>query len=118
MEDHSHAGQGPVMLDIGGDIGALIVTMPAELVGAEVEARPVAGLAWDSYTGGHLPHVAVLSRPGGRGMQHTAVFGELQDGEYELYLRPQGPVLLRAVVRGGEVSTAVWPTVGDPLTAR
>jgi hypothetical protein len=111
MEDHSHAGQGPVMLDIGDDIGALIVTMPAELVGAEVEACPVAGPAFADYAGGHLPHVAVHARQaGGSSPQHTAVFGELQDGEYELYLRPNEPVRLRVLVRGGEVSTAVWPT--------
>ena len=42
-------------------------------------------------------------------MRHSAVFGELQDGEYELYLRPREPVQLRAVVRGGEVTTAAWP---------
>jgi hypothetical protein len=118
VEDNSHAGNGPVVLDIGGDIGALIVTMPAELEGVEIEARPVAGAAFESYAGGHLPHVAVLARPGGlgrptgSGMQHSAVFGELQDGEYELYLRPQEPVRLRAVVRGGAVTTATWPTTG------
>ena len=41
MEDNSHAGQGSVVLDIGGDIGALVVTMPATLAGVEIEARPV-----------------------------------------------------------------------------
>ncbi|MDQ1738771.1 MAG: hypothetical protein QOE53_423 [Pseudonocardiales bacterium] len=108
MEDNSHAGQGPVVLDIGGDVGALIVRMPAELVGTEIEARPVAGPAFDGYAGGHLPHVAVLARPGGS----VAVFGELQDGEYELNLRPDEPARLRVLVRGGEVSTAVWPASG------
>ena len=44
-EDNSHAGQGPVMLDIGGDIGAVILTMPAALKGQEIEARPIAGPA-------------------------------------------------------------------------
>jgi hypothetical protein len=84
--------------------------MPAELAGAEVEACPVAGLAFDNYSGGHLPHVAVLARPGGGPEpQHTAVFGELQDGEYQLYLRPHQPARLTAVVRGGEVTTAGWP---------
>jgi hypothetical protein len=39
------AGQGPVLLDIGGDIGALVVMMPPELVGVEVEIRPVEGAA-------------------------------------------------------------------------
>jgi hypothetical protein len=108
-EDHSHAGQGPVLLDIGGDIGALILTMPAALMGAEVEARPIAGAALDSYTvGSHLPHVAVLARPGSP-VRHSAVFAELQDGEYEFYLRPAEPPRLTAVVRGGEVSNAAWP---------
>jgi len=108
-EDHSHAGQGPVLLDIGGDIGALILTMPATLIGAEVEARPIAGAAYISHcAGSHLPHVAVLARPGSP-VRHTAVFAELQDGEYELYLRPDQPPRLTAVVRGGEVSTASWP---------
>jgi len=98
------------MLDIGDDIGALIVTMPAELAGAEVEACPVAGMAFADYAGGHLPHVAVLARQaGGSAPQHTAVFGELQEGEYELYLRPHEPAQLRVSVRGGKVSTAVWP---------
>ena len=35
--ENSHAGQGSVVLDIGGDVGALVVTMPAELEGVEVD---------------------------------------------------------------------------------
>lgn len=109
MEDNSHAGQGPVVLDIGGDIGALILTMPAALAGEEVEARPVAGAAFDHYApGDHLPHVAVLPRSGSP-VRHVAVFAELRAGEYELHLRPDEPVQLTAEVRGGEVSTAAWP---------
>ena len=51
VEDNSHAGQGPVVLDIGGDVGALVVAMPAGLTGSEIEARPVAGPALlDAYT--------------------------------------------------------------------
>ena len=35
-EDHNqHAGQGPVMLDIGGDVGAVIVLAPASLAGGQ-----------------------------------------------------------------------------------
>jgi hypothetical protein len=112
VEDNSHAGNGPVVLDIGGDIGALIVMMPAALAGVEVEACPIAGVAFDCYSGGHLPHVAVLARPAGKELQHTAVFAELQDGEYQLYLRPHGPARLSAVVHGGEVTTALWPSAG------
>ena len=39
--ENPHAGQGSVLLDIGGDVGALVVTMPAEMEGVEVEIRPV-----------------------------------------------------------------------------
>lgn len=38
--ENPDAGQGPVLLDIGGDVGALIVTMPAETQALEVEIRP------------------------------------------------------------------------------
>ena len=38
--ENPHAGQGPVLLDVGGDVGALLVTMPASLEGVEIEIRP------------------------------------------------------------------------------
>jgi hypothetical protein len=105
VEAHNaHAGQGPVLLDIGGDIGALMLRMPAELAGSEVEARPTEHA--DDWS--HLPHVGVLARPGGR-LSHSAVFGELPEGRYELYLRPAGAVALTVQIRGGEVTEADWP---------
>ncbi len=39
--ENPYAGQGAVLLDIGDDIGALVVTMPAALDEAEVEIRPL-----------------------------------------------------------------------------
>jgi len=104
-EDHNrHAGQGPVLLDIGGDVGALIVLAPASLAGQEIEIRPVGRPA-----PAHLPHVAVLGRPTAQGIRHSAVFGELTEGTYELYPRPNGPVALRVTITGGEVCQAQWP---------
>jgi hypothetical protein len=52
VEDNSHAGQGAVVLDIGGDVGALVVVMPASLAGEEIEARPVAGPALTLHLSG------------------------------------------------------------------
>ena len=105
MEDNSHAGQGPVVLDIGGDVGAAVVTAPAALAGTEIEARPV-----DRPEPRHLPHVAVLGRPvPGGGVVHSAVFAELPAATYELARRPAGPVRLRIAVRGGAVTDAAWP---------
>ena len=39
-EDHSAAGLGTVMLDIGGEIGALVITAPAGMEGQEIEILP------------------------------------------------------------------------------
>lgn len=112
VEDNSHAGQGAVLLDIGGTIGALVVTMPGTLVGHEVEIRPA------GEVDGHHPHVGVVERPrDGRAdragdasdMIASAVFPSLEQGEYELYLKPDGPVQVTAKVTGGCVEFATWP---------
>ena len=45
----------------------------------------------------------------------TAVFAEVEHGDYELYVRPSGPVRLTVTVRGAEVSYA---SVACRLTPR
>ena len=103
-EDHQHAGQGPVLLDIGDDIGALVLTMPAVLQGVEIEMRPVGS------RGSHeLRHVGVVPRSAGGRQVHVAVFAEVREGLYELYQRPAGPVRLHISVTGGQVTQASWP---------
>jgi hypothetical protein len=87
-EDNAHAGRGAsVLLDIGGDVGAAVVAVPAALLGAEVEARPVGA--------GHPPvHAGVVARPlpGGE-PRPSVVLGELPAGTYELCVggRPAVP---------------------------
>jgi hypothetical protein len=137
MEDNSHAGQGAVLLDIGGDVGALILRMPRRLLGVEIEARPIDlrkrsdgshhhvdghdhphthphahgdGAGHDGAHH-HLPHVAVIERPlaGSNQTYPTAVFSELLHGRYELYERPAGAVTLTVDVQGGEVTEVRWP---------
>lgn len=113
MEDNSHAGQGAVLLDIGGTTGALVLTMPSTLVGQEIEIRPI-GTHRNSHHDAHPhhPHVAVLNRPrdGAYGPPiATAVFPDLEHGDYELYVRPDGPIQLTVTVRGAHVSYATWP---------
>ena len=106
-EDNAHAGRGAsVLLDIGGDVGAAVVAVPAALLGAEVEARPVGA--------GHPPvHAGVVARPlpGGE-PRPSVVLGELPAGTYELCVRPDGPVRLRLTVTGGAVAEAAWPDAG------
>ncbi|MEU0312794.1 hypothetical protein [Nocardioides sp. NPDC006273] len=126
--ENPHAGQGSsVLLDIGGDIGALVIEMPAELEGLEIELRPTgravppgpegAKHRNDELDHGHhhghhhgLPHVAVVPRPTPEGdTVYSVVFYEVAEGRYELYVRPDGPVQLTVDVIGGKVTYAVWP---------
>jgi hypothetical protein len=116
--ENPYAGQGSVLLDIGGDVGALLVTMPAALEGAEVEINRIDGHDHDQHGPAHdhdhhhdhhRPHVAVVPRPTAAGLVHSLVFPELTEGRYELYLRPAGPVQLTVGITGGAVTEAVWP---------
>ena len=114
VEQHnSFAGQGPVLLDIGGDVGALVVTMPPDMVGVEIEIRPLNPnqRPYDHLKsdGQHHPHVAVVGRPTVNGIAYTAVFPELVQGTYELREKLGGPVRLQVTVPGGDVQDAKWP---------
>lgn len=119
-EENPYAGQGSVLLDIGGDVGALVVRMPAATVGTEVEVRRVGGAVHDGghghghahgheHPGAHLPHVAVVERPTGAGAVPSLVFGELVEGTYELLDKGGDEVRLTADVRGGAVTELGWP---------
>ncbi|MEO8889044.1 MAG: hypothetical protein ABI301_03455 [Jatrophihabitantaceae bacterium] len=131
--ENPHAGQGMVVLDIGGDIGALVVTAPQAMAGQEIEICPAGargdapdegGEWWDGdwHSDGHThgdghahthgpawPHVSVLARPTPNGSEYAAVFPGLRTGEYDLWLRPDGPTRLSAQVSGGQITTTAWP---------
>jgi hypothetical protein len=113
--ENPHAGQGCVLLDIGGDIGALVVTAPAAMVGVEVEIAPE-GTAFGhhhhhhGHHHAHLAHVAVVRRPVQGGEVPALVFGELIAGRYALAEKGTSDVRLLVDVRGGEVTSAEWPS--------
>jgi hypothetical protein len=114
--ENAWAGQGAVLLDVGGEVGALVVEMPERMVGSEVEIRPLRRRQSPSHQhqgpGGHqhLAHVAVVRRPVAGGTVPSLVFPELTDGGYELFCKghPEA-VALRVDVVGGEVTTTDWP---------
>jgi hypothetical protein len=105
VEDHSHVGTGFVVLDIGGDVGALIVTCPESLLGDEVEIGP-SPVDRDRPA----PHVMVLHRPQGDVKVPTLVYPELTEGTYDLWLKGNHPVQLTVEIHGGAVTQADWPT--------
>lgn len=128
-----NVGDGAVVLDIGGDVGALVVTAPPQLAGAEIEICPAGrrsgvpdegGTWWvgewrgdHGYSPAHptgtpapaWPHAAVAAHRTPAGVAHAAVFPALRDGRYELWVRPDGPTVLVAEVRGGQVRFVGWP---------
>jgi len=100
-EDNAHAGQGAVVLDIGDQIGALVVHTPDALIGAEIEARSL-----DSPC---AAHAAVLERPTPRGIRYSAIIAALPAGNYALHRLPDGAEAVRVTVRGGAVIEIGWP---------
>ena len=123
VSENPYAGQGAVLLDIGGDVGALVVAMPASMVGLEIEIAPVGGHGHGHHHGhhhghdhghghghGHRPHVAVVDRPVTEGSLPSLVFPELVEGSYELFDKGADTVLLAAGITGGQVTFLEWPT--------
>jgi hypothetical protein len=89
-------GSSPV-LDIGGEVGALVVYLPAQPPSGEIEACPVDEPAARFHTGVHHRSVGF-----GSGLAWTAVFPEVVEGSYHL-LAPDGSPLARFTVAGGTV---------------
>jgi ABC-type Zn2+ transport system substrate-binding protein/surface adhesin len=55
--ENPHAGHGSVVLDIGGDVGALVVAMPPELEGVEVEIKSHRPCNRGHYRGHNRDHL-------------------------------------------------------------
>lgn len=96
----SHAGS--VVLDVGGEIGALVVYVDAGLAGDEIQIRP----AGDPH-GGHHTHTDVRERRLGQLIVHAAVFASLPAGDYELDA-PGGGAPRRVTITGGAVAEVDW----------
>lgn len=110
VHENPHAGQGSVLLDIGGDVGALVVVAPESMLGREVEIAPADEEFAPGDGQGHRPHVAVVNRPVVGGEMPSLVFGELTTGRYALAEKGTTAVRLVAEVRGGEVTVEEWPS--------
>jgi hypothetical protein len=93
-----------VVLEIGDDLGALIVHTDAEMHGVEVEISR----AEDDT---QRTHKQVLERFTGGRSAHTLVFDQLPAGRYTLWAGDE-PGLRDVVVRAGEVAECRWPAEG------
>ena len=96
-ESYAHVRGGPTVLDIGGDIGAMIVMLSPEAVGTELHLRST-----------HEPpvtiHTGVWRRGSGERVSTTAVFAELVEGCYWV-LDGSGRDLRKVEITGGALTS-------------
>jgi hypothetical protein len=95
---HHHAPSGPgVVLDIGGDVGAMVVYLGGQATGEELDIQPVGD------PGGRF-HTGIHPRPLDGDVVRVAVFPEVRTGDYEL-LDELGAPFASVAAAGGEVRT-------------
>jgi hypothetical protein len=102
MPAASTADTDALLIDIGGDRGALVVYAPAHLDGREVEVVPVGRPAPH-----HPPHNVVRPRRVAGAVVHAAVFPDLPPGDYLPHggwTSPEG----RLTVTAGRVVETEW----------
>jgi hypothetical protein len=99
---------GSVVIDIGGNIGAAVISMPDEFTGQEVEIRRT-GIAWDGTHTGIRPSAALYS---------FAVFGSLLAGDYEIRIKGTCEPVQSIHIRGAEVSQLTWCSGSESSMAR
>jgi hypothetical protein len=115
QHDHSHPRYADqphpqhVVLDIGGEIGALIVHTDPDLLGTEVE---ISRAGEDDRRN----HKEVLERTTGGGSEHVLVFDNLLEGAYTLWVA--GVAKAREVrVEGAEIAELDWRSAPTPSAA-
>jgi hypothetical protein len=89
------------ILDIGGDIGALILTTGAEYAGREIEISPIKEPA-------ARIHTAIHERRIGDRVVYAGIYPQLKAGTYRIWI--ERPELTSSVtIIGGEVVEVDWP---------
>ncbi len=102
-EDRAQLGpsmNGTVMLDIGGDFGALMVMAPETMALGEPEISPVGD---DTAR----THVAIRERRGPGGIRWAAIYPKLRAGQYTLW-GLDGTPADQVTITGGEVAQVDW----------
>jgi hypothetical protein len=117
-------GPGTVLLDLGADIGALILYTPAEMDGVEIEIsrddEPGAHDSHDSHGAGgadgahaggahtHRTHSQVRQRPMPSATKYAAVYPGLTEGQYTIWRDADSPAGT-VVITGGQITNYHWP---------
>ncbi len=103
------APAGPIVLDIGEDVGALIVYTDSRLLGREIEVSPKGNSA-------RRTHTEVLERRIGARPVFAGVFPDLPAGAYSIWRDVMTDEDI--VIVGGSVAELDWRHITDPSDFR
>jgi hypothetical protein len=93
-------GAGSVVVDVGGNVGALVLYVPAEMAGQEIDISPRQATA-------RRRHACVRARPGATGIRYAAVYAGLPAGDYIIWRNQQDPAAT-VTITGGQITTSRW----------
>jgi hypothetical protein len=95
------SGPGTVILELGADVGALVLFTPADLDGREIEISVEDGA-------GRRTHSQVRPRHMPTETKYAAVYPDLPAGPYTIWADEQRQAG-RVVITGGQVTNWSWP---------
>jgi hypothetical protein len=96
-------GPGSVVMELGANIGALVLYTPPGLDGEEIEISRD-----DAPAGTHRTHSRVRPRPMTGQTRYAAVYPGLRAGSYTIW-RDERTAAATVTVTGGQVSNCHWP---------
>ena len=99
------SGPGTVVMELGADVGALILYTPAGLDGREIE------ISRDGDPVARRPHSRVRPRHVPTGTRYAAVYPGLPAGQYTIWCdedRPAATATVTVTVTGGHVTSCQW----------
>ncbi|MGO9221079.1 MAG: hypothetical protein ACLP5E_25455 [Streptosporangiaceae bacterium] len=99
------SGAGSVVLNVGAEVGALVLYTPVDLDGREIE---ISAQTAQTAQGARRTHSQVRERRAGRTVQHAAVYPGLAAGDYTIWRDATTPAGV-VTVRGGHVTSHHWP---------
>lgn len=109
MSEESQLGpsnNGSVMVDVGGDRGALIIVTPQDRAGDEIEISAI-------EPNSPRTHVAVRERRGPAQTRYAAVFPTLRAGDYTIWChKGEAEVAGTVTITGGEIAELDWSQSG------
>lgn len=93
---------GTVVMELGADIGALVLYTPASLNGSEIE------ISRDGDPGAPRTHSQVRPRHLAAVTRYAAVYPNLRAGQYTIWSEDQSPAAT-ATITGGQVTSCRLP---------